>query len=583
MDAPVTPQATRRALARAERGATLDVAEAAVLLAARGDDLEALCRTAARVRDAGLEAAGRPGVVTYSPKVFIPLTRLCRDRCHYCTFVTTPNKLAAAGQSPYLSPDEVAGDRPAGRRPRLQGGAVHARRPARGPLAGGGAVARRARLRLHARLPPGDGGPGARGDRAAAPPQPRRPVLGGDRPAQAGRAVAGHDAGDHLDPAVHREGPGPLRLPRQGPGGAAAGARGRRAAQRAVHDRDPGRHRREPDRAGRVALRDPQGGPAVRRRAGGDRAELPGQAGHRHANLGGPRPRGVPRHDRRRPHRARAEDARAGPAEPGRPRRVHRPARRRRRRLGRGLPAHPRPREPRAALALPRAAPLGDRGRRLRPRRAAHRAPGVRARRRAVARPAGQRPRRRARHRRRARPPRRTPHRSPLAGARRRLRAHHLHRPHRPPRVHRHRRPHLRPPRRLRLRLRRLGPPPRAGSRPVDRRGRPEPGGGGRGGRARRRRGPGRGRPEPGGGRGPWTGLAAERGTSEAGWTRARFGARSVRLRTARRRHPGRTGGRRERPAGPHRRPGAHPDDRRRRGPPRGGPDRRRPAPRRGR
>jgi FO synthase len=46
-------------------------------------------------------------VVTYSPKVFIPLTRLCRDRCHYCTFVTTPTKLAAAGEAPYLSPDEV--------------------------------------------------------------------------------------------------------------------------------------------------------------------------------------------------------------------------------------------------------------------------------------------------------------------------------------------------------------------------------------------------------------------------------------------------------------------------------------------
>ena len=58
MDAPVTPQATRRALAGPS--ATLDVAEAAVLLAARGDDLEALCRTAARVRDAGLEAAGGP-------------------------------------------------------------------------------------------------------------------------------------------------------------------------------------------------------------------------------------------------------------------------------------------------------------------------------------------------------------------------------------------------------------------------------------------------------------------------------------------------------------------------------------------
>ncbi len=102
-----TPQAMRRALARAARGVTLDESEAAVLLTARGEDLEALCTTAARVRDAGLEAAGRPGVVTYSPKVFIPLTRLCRDRCHYCTFVTTPAKLAAADEAPFLSPDEV--------------------------------------------------------------------------------------------------------------------------------------------------------------------------------------------------------------------------------------------------------------------------------------------------------------------------------------------------------------------------------------------------------------------------------------------------------------------------------------------
>jgi FO synthase len=106
-DHGVTPQAMRRALARAARGATLDESEAAVLLTARGEDLDALCTTAARVRDAGLEAAGRPGVVTYSPKVFIPLTRLCRDRCHYCTFVTTPKRLEAAGEQPFLSPDEV--------------------------------------------------------------------------------------------------------------------------------------------------------------------------------------------------------------------------------------------------------------------------------------------------------------------------------------------------------------------------------------------------------------------------------------------------------------------------------------------
>ena len=100
---PVTPQQLRRALARVDRGAALDVDEAEALLAATGADLRRLCDAAARVRDAGLSAAGRAGVVTYSPKVFIPLTRLCRDRCHYCTFVTVPQRLPA----PYLSPDEV--------------------------------------------------------------------------------------------------------------------------------------------------------------------------------------------------------------------------------------------------------------------------------------------------------------------------------------------------------------------------------------------------------------------------------------------------------------------------------------------
>jgi len=82
---------------------TLDVSEAAVLMAARGESLTELMSIAAGVRDAGLRAAGRAGVVTYSRKVFIPLTRLCRDRCHYCTFATVPHKLPAA----YLEIDEV--------------------------------------------------------------------------------------------------------------------------------------------------------------------------------------------------------------------------------------------------------------------------------------------------------------------------------------------------------------------------------------------------------------------------------------------------------------------------------------------
>ena len=93
----------RRALKRADDGKTLDPAEAEVLLGATGDDLDRLMAVAARIRDQGLAAAGRSGIVTYSKKVFIPLTRLCRDRCHYCTFATTPGRV----ESPYLSPDEV--------------------------------------------------------------------------------------------------------------------------------------------------------------------------------------------------------------------------------------------------------------------------------------------------------------------------------------------------------------------------------------------------------------------------------------------------------------------------------------------
>ena len=53
---------------------------------------------AARLRDLGHGA-----VVSYSRKVFIPLTRLCRDTCRYCTFVRGPRGAATA----YLSPDEV--------------------------------------------------------------------------------------------------------------------------------------------------------------------------------------------------------------------------------------------------------------------------------------------------------------------------------------------------------------------------------------------------------------------------------------------------------------------------------------------
>ncbi|GAB7548557.1 5-amino-6-(D-ribitylamino)uracil--L-tyrosine 4-hydroxyphenyl transferase CofH [Cupriavidus sp. 8B] len=59
---------------------------------------EELAAAACMVRDAGFS-----DVVTYSKKVFVPVTRLCRDVCHYCTFAKTPRQVA----SPYMAESEV--------------------------------------------------------------------------------------------------------------------------------------------------------------------------------------------------------------------------------------------------------------------------------------------------------------------------------------------------------------------------------------------------------------------------------------------------------------------------------------------
>ena len=70
--------------------------------ASRGDLFSAplvdLMAAAAARRDAQFGTR-----VTYSPKVFVPLTMLCRDRCGYCTFAKAPARVAA----PYLTPDDV--------------------------------------------------------------------------------------------------------------------------------------------------------------------------------------------------------------------------------------------------------------------------------------------------------------------------------------------------------------------------------------------------------------------------------------------------------------------------------------------
>jgi FO synthase len=104
---PGADHAVRRALRRAEDGKSLSVDEAAALMDARGPALHSLLGVASSLRDLG---HGR--TITYSRKVFIPLTMLCRDVCHYCTFAKPPAKL----DRPFLTPEDVVSIAEAGRR-----------------------------------------------------------------------------------------------------------------------------------------------------------------------------------------------------------------------------------------------------------------------------------------------------------------------------------------------------------------------------------------------------------------------------------------------------------------------------------
>ncbi|HTZ77036.1 MAG TPA: hypothetical protein VMC10_03975, partial [Stellaceae bacterium] len=92
-------------LKRAAEGAMLSDAEALAL--AECDDLAALMRIAGDLRD-----RGHGGLVSYSRKVFIPLTQLCRDSCHYCTFAHPPRD----DEPVYLERDRVLAIAAAGAR-----------------------------------------------------------------------------------------------------------------------------------------------------------------------------------------------------------------------------------------------------------------------------------------------------------------------------------------------------------------------------------------------------------------------------------------------------------------------------------
>ena len=85
-------------LQRAADGERLDEGEIRLLAQSALDDPHPLLRAAATRRDAFYGP-----LVTYSKKVFIPLTKLCRDACGYCTFAHPPRP----GEPPYLTIDEV--------------------------------------------------------------------------------------------------------------------------------------------------------------------------------------------------------------------------------------------------------------------------------------------------------------------------------------------------------------------------------------------------------------------------------------------------------------------------------------------
>ena len=234
-----------------------------------------LVAEAGRLRD-----RGHGDRITFSPKVFIPLTMLCRDRCGYCTFAKPPARLDA----PYLDARRGARDRP----------------PRRGGRAATRRCSRWARRPRTATPPPragstdhgydstvdylvGRGGHRARRDRAAPPRQRRCALASRARAPPSGEPVAGDDDRDARRPARRAGRPAPRRARQDAR--RAGSRRSRPPAAAAVPFTTGILVGIGETRAERIdallAIREQPRPP--RARAGGDRPELPAQAGHRDA------------------------------------------------------------------------------------------------------------------------------------------------------------------------------------------------------------------------------------------------------------------------------------------------------------
>ena len=330
------------------------------LLAMSSDELRAEARA---VRD---EAHGTR--ITFSPKVFIPLTMLCRDKCGYCTFAQPPARL----ENPYLSPEKVLAIAVAG----ADAGCHEAlftlgeRPEERYPLA-------RQWLDEH--------GYDSTVGYLAAMAELVRTETGLLPHANAG--------------ALHADELAALRLVAPSQGMMIESTNPDLECHRGSPDKTPERRLATLEAAGELAIPFTTGllvgigeseadrletllAIAASHRRHGHVQEVivqnflpkPGTSMHRSPPCP---PDDLPRHHRPGPPRAPARDPPPGPAEPLR--RLRRAARQRHRRLGRRLPRHRRPREPRAALAPARAAPRGHRGPWVHAGAAAHHLPRARA------------------------------------------------------------------------------------------------------------------------------------------------------------------------------------------------------------
>ena len=235
-------------LERALAGERLTADDGYRLIHADATDLSSMMAAASELRDRG---HGR--TVTYSRKVFIPLTNLCRQKCGYCTFARGPRDPIAHT----MSPDEVLAVARAGARQGCKEALFSlGERPeeiydfVRDDLARFGHETTSSYLREMAELVLRETG---------LQPHINQGLMERDEIVVAARSqrLDGHDARDGVDAAA-REGRRALELPRQDPGGAPAHDAHRRRGEGRLDDGHPHRHRRDARGARRFAARDPR-------------------------------------------------------------------------------------------------------------------------------------------------------------------------------------------------------------------------------------------------------------------------------------------------------------------------------------